>query len=92
MRNKKEIFVITFLFIAVIFSAISTIYSVHLTRKYVSELSDLNKAGDDLQIEWERLLLEINMLSGYSRIENIAVQKLGMQAPKAHQVRVVELN
>lgn len=92
MLNKNEIFIFVFLFVSVIFSAISTVYSVHLTRKYVSELSELNKVADELQIEWEKLLLEKNMLSGYSRIEGIAIKKIGMQAPKVHQIKVMQLN
>ena len=92
MSKKNEIFITGLLFIAVIFSAISTVYSVHLTRKYVSELSELNRRADELQIEWERLLLEKNMLSGYSRIESIAIQKIGMQAPEKNQIEVMQLN
>jgi len=92
MQTKKDFFLIVFLIFAVMFSAVYAAYSVHLTRKYVGELSDLNKVSDELQVEWEKLLLEINMLSAYNRIESIAIQKLNMQAPKKHQVKVVELN
>jgi len=72
-------------------SAISAASSVHLSRQYVGELSQLNRQQNALQVEWEKLLLEINMLAGYNRIEATAIKQLGMQAPEPEQLRVIEL-
>ena len=91
MVAQKEILLSTFLLMIVLLSAVSVSYSIHLTRKYVGEISVLTRQCDELQIEWEKLLLEINMLSSYSRIETIATRNLGMQAPAVNQVSTIEL-
>ena len=72
-------------------SAVSAAYTVHLSRQYVGQLSDLNRHQNYLQVEWEKLLLEINTLAGYNRIEAMAIKELGMQAPKPDQLRIIKL-
>ena len=89
--DLKKFIIIFLMMVVVMFSAILSAYSVHLTRQNVGYLSELNRQQDGLQIEWEKLLLEINMLTGYNRIEAIAIKKIGMQAPVPGQMRVIEL-
>ncbi len=89
-QNRKSLFLLI-LFLLVAVSAISVSYSVHLSRAYVSEMSQLNKQQDDLQVQWEKLLVEINMLTAYNRVEQQAIKKLGMSAPNEGQVRIMDL-
>lgn len=90
VEYKKELMLFT-LFLLVAMSAVFVAYSVHLSRAYVSELSQLNKKQDDLQIQWEKLLVEINMLTAYNRVEQEAIKHLGMRAPDERQVRIMDL-
>ncbi len=72
-------------------SAISVAYTVHVSRQQVGELSRLVRMQDELQVEWEKLLVEINMLSAYNRVEISARNRLGMRAPDEEQVRIIRL-
>ncbi len=76
----------------VFLSAVFSAYSVHVSRAHVGKLSLLNREQAALEVEWEQLLLEINMLAGYNRIEAIAVKDLDMYMPNSEQQRVVKLN
>jgi len=89
--NTKQIIILTGALFLVMVSAVSTAYSVHLTRHYVNQLSELDNEQGALEVEWEKLLLEINMLAGYSRVEKTAIKELGMQSPSSEQLRVVEI-
>lgn len=77
--------------VLVMSSAISVAYSVHVSRQQVGELSRLLRMQDELQMEWEKLLVEINMLSAYNRVEINARNRLGMRAPDEAQVRIIRL-
>lgn len=89
--SNKQIMVLLGALILVVSSAISAAYSVHLTRHYVGKLSDLEREQSALQVEWEKLLIEINMLAAYSRVEMTAFKELDMQAPTSAQLRVIEI-
>lgn len=89
--NTKQIIILAGALFFVIVSAVSAAYSVHLTRQHVSQLSLLEREQSALEVEWEKLLLEINMLAGYSRVEKAALKELGMQAPSPEQLRVIEI-
>jgi cell division protein FtsL len=90
MNIKQKVIVFAAIALLMV-SAVSSAYSVHLTRQYVGKLSELNRQQNYLQVEWEKLLLEINTLAGYNRIEATAIKRLGMQAPKPEQLRVIKL-
>lgn len=90
ISNKQIIILLTALLLVMI-SAIFAAYSVHLTRHYVGKLSELDHEQSVLQVDWEKLLLEVNMLAGYSRVETTALKELNMQAPSSEQLRVIEI-
>lgn len=90
LEYRKELMLFV-LFLLVAMSAVLVAYSVHLSRAHVSELSQLNKQQDDLQVQWEKLLVEINMLTAYNRVEQEAIKRLGMRAPDEGQVRIMDL-
>ena len=89
--STKQLWVLFGALVLVMCSAFFVAYSVHLTRQHVGELSQLNRQQSALQVEWEKLLIEINMLAAYSRVERSAVKELDMQAPSADQQRVIEI-
>jgi cell division protein FtsL len=71
------------LFVLLITSAISLVTARHDTRKLVTELEVERNKG--LQIRQERAMLvtEKSTLSTPSRIEQLAIKKLGMKYPNS---------
>ena len=88
---KSEFFILVIFAFILVVSALATTYSVHLSRQYVGELSELRREQDALQVEWEKLLVEINMLTAYSRVEKTAINSLGMHEPNEDDVRIIDL-
>ena len=81
---------ITALLIAVVTSAISVVGSVHTTRQLFAELQQLRHGADDSRVQWGKLLLEQSSYAAYSRIEQLANQKLLMKNPATNEVVMVE--
>ncbi len=65
----------------VIASALAVAYSAHQTRNMYRELQRLEKSHDDLEHGYERLLLEQSAWADYSRLDQLAHEKLAMTAP-----------
>jgi|GEM_PF-4822021 len=89
--KHRQIVVLIAALAALMLSAVSVAYTVHLTRSSVGQLSALHRQQSALEVEWEKLLLEMNLLAGYNRIEANALKRLNMKAPNADQLRVIEL-
>ena len=68
---------ITFIFA----SAVGVVYSKHVSRNLFVESRGLQSTIDELDIEWGRLQLEQSTWASHSRVENLAVGKLGMYVP-----------
>ncbi|MDK9430021.1 cell division protein FtsL [Gallibacterium anatis] len=78
------------LLIALLISAVSTIWVTHLTRLAISEKNQLQTEYQALQSETLNLRLEDSALSDRTRIEGIAKQ-LGMQSTQDDQeVLIIE--
>ncbi len=65
----------------VIASALAVAYSAHQTRNMYRELQRLEKNHDDLEHGYEMLLLEQSAWADYSRLDQLAHEKLAMTAP-----------
>ena len=74
---------------AVLASAIGAVYARHEARKLFVELQALERARDELNIDWGRLRIEQGMLATHARVERLATEKLGMHLPAASDVSVV---
>ena len=81
--------VLSLLTLAVVVSAIGVVYSRHQHRVAFAQLSALERSRDELNIEFDRLQIEIATLADTGRIEQQAVSKLGMRFPEAADVVVV---
>jgi len=90
-QRERTTALLVVVFFLVMISAISAAYSVHLSRVYIGQLSVLIREQDAVQMEWEKLLVEHNMLTAYNRIEKIAVNEIGMKSPEPHETRLVDL-
>ena len=80
---------LSLLTLAVVVSAIGVVYSRHQHRVAFAQLSALERSRDDLNIEFDRLQIEIATLADTGRIEQQAASKLGMRFPEAADVVVV---
>ncbi|HYM85920.1 MAG TPA: cell division protein FtsL [Pseudoxanthomonas sp.] len=82
-------FLLVALILACIASAIGVVYARHRHRLLFVELSGLEKARDELNIEFGRLQLEQATVAESNRIDQIARLRLGMKFPEAGDVVVV---
>ena len=71
------------LFVLLITSAISLVTARHDTRKLVTELEGERNKGLQIQQEHARLVTEKSTLSTPSRIEQLAIKRLGMEYPNS---------
>lgn len=77
------------LVLANIVSAIGVVYARHRHRQLFVELSKLEKARDELNIEFGRLQLEQATWAESNRIDQIARSRLGMKFPETGEIVVV---
>ncbi|MFT5235419.1 MAG: cell division protein FtsL [Shewanella sp.] len=76
---------------AVIGSAITVVYTSHVTRKYINQWDQKLQDKDRLDIEWRNLLLEEQSQSEHSRITRIASKELEMNRPLPKEEIVVRV-
>jgi cell division protein FtsL len=70
-------------------SGVAAVYARHEARKLFVELQALERARDELNIDWGRLRIEQGMLATHARVERLASEQLGMHMPAASDVSVV---
>lgn len=80
---------IAILVAANVISAIGVVYARHRHRQLFVELSALEKARDELNIEFGRLQLEQATWAEANRIDQLARGKLGMRFPETGEIVVV---
>ena len=78
------------LWLALMVSGVTLVYSKHMMRQRVYELQALQEDWDHMQVEWHRMLLEQSTWGGLNRIEREAVGNLGMRVPNAGEVVIVK--
>ena len=77
------------LVIADVLSAIGIVFARHEHRQAFIELTRLEKARDDLNIEFGRLQLEQATWAESNRIDQVARTRLGMAFPETRDIVVV---
>ena len=80
---------IAVLLVASIATAIGVVYARHQHRLLFVEWSRLEKARDELNIEFGRLQLEQATVAESNRIDQVARLRLGMKFPEVGDVVVV---
>lgn len=71
-------------------SALSVAYTSHQTRNMYRDLQRLEKDHDDLEHEYEMLLLEQSAHADYTRLDQLAHDKLAMTAPTPIDTVVIQ--
>ena len=77
------------LIVANIATALAVVHSRHRHRQLFVELSRLEKARDELNIEFGRLQLEQATWAESNRIDQVARNRLGMKFPETGEIVVV---
>ena len=74
---------------SLIFSALAVVASTHHVREGYARLQDLELRRWELQEQYTRLLLEVNIWAAPHRISQIASETLSMQAPDLSLSQVI---
>jgi cell division protein FtsL len=75
--------------VMLVVSALGVAYSSHQTRNMYRDLQQLEKDHDDLEHEYEKLLLEQSAWADYTRLNELAQDKLEMTAPETSEMVVL---
>ena len=70
-------------------SSVGVFYSSHETRQMYRSLQVLQQDQDDLDDEYEKLLLEQSAWANYTRVDQLAREKLNMSAPASRNLYVI---
>lgn len=70
-------------------SAIGVVFMRHRHRQTFVELSRVERARDEINIEFGRLQLEQATLAEATRVDRVARERLGMKFPEASDVVVI---
>ena len=81
---------LTVLVVANLVSALAVVHARHQHRQLFVQLSRLERARDELNIEFGRLQLEQATWAETNRIEQVATERLGMSFPANPELLVVE--
>ena len=81
--------VIALLVLANVASGVAVVFARHEHRHLFTELTKLERARDELNIEFGRLQLEQATWAETHRIEQIAQTQLGMKYPEPSELRVL---
>ena len=82
-------FLLAVLVLANIASAIGVVYARHRHRVLFGEVTRLERARDELNVEFGRLQLEQATVAEATRIDQVARVRLGMKFPEAADIVVV---
>ena len=82
-------FLIIVLVLANIASAIGVVYARHRHRVLFDEVTRLERARDELNVEFGRLQLEQATVAEATRNDQVAPVRLGMKFPEAADVVVI---
>lgn len=71
-------------------TALAIVYTRHESRKLFVELEQLRNERDQLNIEWGQLQIEQSTWATHARIEQVALEELGLARPQSTEIFVIE--
>ncbi len=75
--------------VAVLVSALASVYAKHQSRKLFVEMQTLVAERDRLEMDWGRLQIEQSTQANHARVESIARERLSMRTPTQDDVKLV---
>jgi cell division protein FtsL len=93
-RLKKNIslqlmVVMIVLWVGIIVSSLSVVYSTYDSRVKFNQLETLRREQNHLQVEWGQYLLEESTWAEYGRVEKLANEKLSMNMPEMEKIILI---
>ena len=73
----------------VLASGISVVYLTHRDRLLFNELQVLRDQANEIDVQWGQLLIEQSTLGLGGRVEQKAIELLGMQIPEIEEIVMV---
>lgn len=86
MGGARTFVLIGALVVAVMASAIASVYAKHESRQLFTELQTLSTERDRMEVEWGKLQIEQSTWSTYGRVEQVAREQMKMHAPPPDDV------
>jgi len=86
---SREYGMILVLAVAVMASAIASVYAKHESRKLFTELQSLSTERDEMEVEWGKLQIEQSTWSTYGRVEQLAREQMDMRVPPPEDVSLL---
>ncbi len=86
---SREYGMILVLVVAVMASAIASVYAKHESRKLFTELQSLSTERDEMEVEWGKLQIEQSTWSTYGRVEQLAREQMDMRVPPPEDVSLL---
>jgi len=78
-----------FVLLVLISSALAVIFAAHATRTRYASLQSEQHVSDNLDSEYEKLLLENSVWAGYNRVDQLARETLQMRSPDQTNLLIV---
>ena len=82
-------FLLAILIAANVATAIGVVYARHKHRQLFVELTNLERARDELNVDFGRLQLEQATWAESNRVEQVARTRIGMKFPEADEIVVI---
>ena len=90
IASMQRQFAFAALVLAVLASAIASVYAKHESRKLFTELQVQIVERDRLEVDWGRLQIEQSTWSSHARVEQLARKEMGMPDPQPEQIRLLQ--
>ena len=81
--------IIIMLVVAVMASAIGSVYAKHESRKLFTELQELTIERDRLEVDWGKLQIEQSTWSTHAHVEQMAREQMDMRVPAPDQISLI---
>ena len=88
--TRASVLLFASVWMAVLLSSYGLVWTTHDSRQKINQLESMRRQAADLQVEWGQYLLEQSAWAAYSRIEQLAVQQLGMTIPDPKMIVLVK--
>lgn len=89
MHMSKSVSMLIIMLVAVLISALGVIYSTNSYRSTFSQVQQEEQQTHALELQWGQLLLEQASLATPARVQELAVDKLGMVFPNTNNTRLL---
>ncbi len=86
----KHAMALTLLGLLVVVAGLATVHYEYRGRVLMSELQALQRNANELELEWQQLLLEQSTLSAKALIDQVARTRLGMTVPEPTETIYVQ--